>query len=119
MATQFPGPEEVVIKQGEVGDNMYFIIQGDCTVNMVDYNRNTRTAFKLLVDGNMFGELAIIYNCTRTASIVSKNYNTLGFIDQKGFKDLTNDYPQILDMMKKHIYTYNEPRKQFYYKMVR
>ena len=31
--TKFSGPEEVIVKQGDEAQYMFFIIKGDCTVN--------------------------------------------------------------------------------------
>ena len=36
LGTCFATPEEVIIKQGDESDCMYFITQGDCTVNFLD-----------------------------------------------------------------------------------
>ena len=29
-------PEEVILKQGDIGDELFFISNGDCIVNQVD-----------------------------------------------------------------------------------
>jgi CRP-like cAMP-binding protein len=116
MGTLFAGPEETVVKQGDTADRIYFIVQGDCTVDMVDHDRTERHAFKILVEGNMFGEISLLYNCPRTASIVSKNYNTMGCILDQRFKDLVGEYPELKMMLEKHVFTYMEPKKMFYYK---
>lgn len=34
-------------------------------------------AYKLLVEGDHFGEIGVVYDCCRTATIVSRNYNTM------------------------------------------
>ena len=36
MGTCFASPEEVFIKQGDKSEDMYYIMQGDCTVNIID-----------------------------------------------------------------------------------
>lgn len=66
---------------------------------MIDYNRNERKAFKLLVEGNMFGEISLIYDTPRTASVYSKNYNTMGCILDKRFKELTEDFPELIESL--------------------
>jgi len=40
----------------------YYIMQGDCVVNMVDEYKNIEhIAFKLLTEGDHFGEIGMIY----------------------------------------------------------
>lgn len=85
-------------------------------MNMRDHDHTERYAFKLLVEGNMFGEISLLYNCLRTASVISKNYNTMGCITENKFKDLVGEYPELKVMLQKHVFTYHEPKKQFYYK---
>lgn len=116
MGTLFAGPEETIVKQGdENADRIFFIVQGDCTVDMMDHDRKERHAFKLLVEGNMFGEISLLYNCPRTASIISKNYNTMGSIVESKLKDLLGEYPELKIMLEKNVFTYNEPKKNFYF----
>jgi len=50
---------------------------GDCAVNVIDENRENHIAYKLLVEGDHFGEIGVVYDCCRTATIVSRNYNTM------------------------------------------
>ena len=56
---------------------MYFIAMGDVAVNIRDTNREELVAVKLLVEGDHFGEIGVLYECRRTATIVSRNYNTM------------------------------------------
>ena len=53
---------------------------GDCAVNIQDENKEIIVAYKLLVEGDHFGEIGTIYQCRRTATIVSRNYNTMANI---------------------------------------
>jgi len=51
LGTCFYTPEEIIIKQGEESDCMYYITQGDCTVNFLDEKRVEQVAVKLLIEG--------------------------------------------------------------------
>jgi len=44
---------------------------------MKDEQGNETISEKLLIAGDHFGEVGLIYRCKRTASIVSRNYNTM------------------------------------------
>lgn len=48
---------------------MYFVIQGDCLLNMRDEKNEYHVAEKILVEGSYFGEIGLIYKCPRTADI--------------------------------------------------
>jgi CRP-like cAMP-binding protein len=92
---------------------MYFIIRGDCTINIIEHDRKEYTAIKLLSQGSYFGEVGCIYNCPRTASVISRNYNIFGRITIERLKDIFNEYPEVEQSMKMHLYKYNYKSKKF------
>jgi CRP-like cAMP-binding protein len=85
-------PEELIFSQGDEAEEMYFIIQGDCVVNMIDYNGHN-TMIRVLVEGDHMGELAYLYNCKLTCSVLSRNYNSLARLTFPRLKDLLISYP--------------------------
>lgn len=80
LGTRLSSPEEVIIKQDDPGNEIYYISSGDCSINIRDERRNVLVAEKLLVEGDHFGEISVIYGCKRTATVVSRNYNTMASI---------------------------------------
>ncbi|KAJ8274766.1 hypothetical protein COCON_G00093910 [Conger conger] len=56
-------PGEVVITEGSEGDSMYIVADGELRVTQGGQDLRTLTS------GDVFGELAILYNCKRTASV--------------------------------------------------
>ena len=116
LGTSLAVPEEYVIKQDDEGsnDNMYFIGKGDCEVHVRDQKGNDHEGLRLLVEGDHFGELALIYRCRRTASVVSRNYNTLARMTAHRFRELAAEYPEYESSLKEHIMAkYRDPRIQF------
>jgi CRP-like cAMP-binding protein len=83
------------MKQGDAGIDLYFIMQGDCTVNLTDFSGNELVAMSLLVDGDHFGEISCFYKCPVTCTVVSRNYNTLARLHHDRFKMVFREYPQI------------------------
>ena len=77
LSTVLSQPELVIIKQDDEPDNMYFISSGDCAVNIRNVDREELVAVRLLVEGDHFGEIGVVYGCRRTASVISRNYNTM------------------------------------------
>jgi CRP-like cAMP-binding protein len=60
--------------------DMFFISKGDCAVNIKDEEGKLHIAVSLLTEGDHFGEISMLYRCKRTATIVSRNYNTMARI---------------------------------------
>lgn len=90
MATEFMRPEENIVKENEEAQKFYFVIQGDCLLNIRDEKNDLHTAQKLLIEGNYFGEIGLIYKCPRTADISAKNYVTVSSIQKNKFGNLLN-----------------------------
>ena len=66
------------------------------------------------MQGAYFGEIAILKNCKRTASVKSKNFTTLTALGCKPFKELLARYPNIIFEMNEYIVkSYNDNWKKF------
>jgi CRP-like cAMP-binding protein len=65
LEEQDVAPGEVVIRQGDVGDRFYVIGDGEFTVVQNDHPGPT------LHSGDFFGEIALLRDCARTATIVA------------------------------------------------
>jgi CRP-like cAMP-binding protein len=74
---------EAIITQGEVGDHMFVVEEGSMDV-LVD---GRKVAVK--EKGDLFGELALLYNSSRTASIVvGSEEGQLWGLDRKTFRSV-------------------------------
>ena len=74
MQAKFFAPEDVVVKQEEESKDLYFIAKGICSVDLHDHKKKKRRNISVLEQGTMFGEIALIYGCSRTATVLSRNY---------------------------------------------
>lgn len=72
----------LIIKQGEEGECMYVIEEGE-----VEVIRGGKS-ISVLKCGQIFGELALIYNCTRTATIKAKTDCKLWVIKRDCFQTI-------------------------------
>ena len=75
---------ELIIKQGDDGDNFYVVETGvyDIFIEIEGDRKKVAT-----IDGKgSFGELALMYNCPRAATIVATTEGTLWCLDQKVFR---------------------------------
>lgn len=81
MASRFkPGQE--VIKEGSEGNSMYIVAAGELLVTQG--GRNLRT----LNTGDVFGELAILYNCKRTATVKAKTAVHLWCMERQTYRTI-------------------------------
>ncbi|CAC5384899.1 cAMP-dependent protein kinase type II regulatory subunit-like [Mytilus californianus] len=77
-------PGEYVIKQGDDGDNFYVIDSGIYDV-LVTTGGNEKKIHRFDNSGS-FGELALLYNMPRSASIVAVSDGTLWAMDRNSFR---------------------------------
>lgn len=73
---------------------------------------------RALTQGDYFGELALLTDSTRQASIKSINYCTLAGINQKSFKKMYNRYSEVYVSFKQAALDYRDPWKQFRIKLL-
>ena len=81
VSEMFVTPEQQVVKQGEVGDTLYVVVQGEVSV-VVDGNE-----LAVLGEGEHFGELALVDTEPRSADIVAKGFGHLLCIDRDALRD--------------------------------
>lgn len=83
--------DDWVIKQGESGDNLYVVDQGELDCYKRFPNTQEDTYLKVYKPGESFGELALLYNAPRAASIQSREDCTLFSLDRLTFNHIVKD----------------------------
>jgi len=75
---------EVVIKQSDDGNEMYIVEKGtlNCTKNVEDGNEMQLRTYN---EGECFGELALMYNVPRAATVKASSDCLLWAIDRNTF----------------------------------
>jgi glucose-6-phosphate 1-dehydrogenase len=81
-------PGDFIIRKGDVGQEMYFVVGGD--VDVLDGDKVLAT----LGPGSNFGETSLLLSETRTASIRAKTYCDLFVLDKADFNKVLRDHPQ-------------------------
>lgn len=102
-----------MIRQGDAGLAMYFISKGDCVVKIKDHLNQVHKQTNILVEGDHFGEIALMYKCNSSATVMCRNYNTLARFSKEMFRSFICDYPEWKEMMKEHIFKYIDINKAF------
>jgi hypothetical protein len=77
---------ETVIRQGQDGDYFYVIESGEFDVYKDHFDCLPPEKVKHLVPGNSFGELALMYNDKRAASVVATTPATVWALDRATFR---------------------------------
>ena len=87
-------PNENVITQGESGDCLYVVEEGnlDCTKHFTQDGEEKY--LKTYVPGESFGELALLYNAPRAATIKAKTNCILWVLDRETFNNIVKDAAQ-------------------------
>ena len=96
-------PGDLIIKEGDDGDNLYVVESGTltCTKHFVKLNKiyfyviqkgNPEPTFlKEYQPGDAFGELALLYNAPRAATIVAKTATELWSLDRNTFNHIVKN----------------------------
>ncbi|XP_060580848.1 uncharacterized protein LOC132737561, partial [Ruditapes philippinarum] len=84
--------KRVIIRQGHMADNFYFILSGTAVVTLLETNRDTgeegvRTV-AFLRKGNSFGELALMHGAKRSATVTCQTNVELLAVSREDFIDI-------------------------------
>ena len=66
-----------------------------------------------LLQGQLFGEISLIYNCVTTASVIAYKYSTIGKMPKEDFHGMCHRYPEILKSIKEGIFKYKDKDMKF------
>jgi len=73
--------DEVIIQQGDTtGDLFYILEEGCCEILVSDSSKG------FLKNGSSFGDLSLMYNCPRAATILSRSHCTLWTLNRVHFR---------------------------------
>ena len=87
-------PKEVIFSEGDKGDFVCFVTKG--TLEVFKKNEKGKdVVIAALGKGRSLGEMSIIDDFPRSATVRSKTKSTLLILTRKGFEQLLEQYPQI------------------------
>jgi CRP-like cAMP-binding protein len=84
---------ELLVRQGEIGDAMFVIQEGE--VEVVKERDGRETVLATLGAGEMLGEMAVFLRETRSATVRAKGRARAITIDKKNFLRRINEDPSI------------------------
>ncbi|MBO5986950.1 MAG: ATP-binding cassette domain-containing protein [Lachnospiraceae bacterium] len=88
-----------IISEGDEGDLFYIIVRGRVEILKRIGDQDTRV--KVLEDGDFFGEIALLSNVPRTATVRTVDPALLISLKRSRFLELTNSVPGMLDKLEK------------------
>jgi ATP-binding cassette subfamily B protein len=91
---------QTVIRQGERGDLFYLLVRGTMVVTLTDAAGQERE-FARLADGDEFGEMALLYDQPRNATITARTDCLVLSLTQAHFTELLESTPAIREQVEK------------------
>lgn len=67
----------------------------------------------LLDEGHQFGEIGLIFNRTRTASVMTKNYAIMARLSKENYRFIVSEEPIMKKMLLNQVYQYKDPNIRF------
>ena len=91
--------EEVLFREGDKGDGVYFIVDGELEVIKEPRSRNEwgieNVVITKLSKGRTIGEMSVIDKIPRSATVKAVKKSTLVNMTGSGFDLVLKDYPEI------------------------
>jgi CRP/FNR family cyclic AMP-dependent transcriptional regulator len=93
---------EVVLHKGGSGDGLLFLLSGQLQV--IDVTEDGRAiGLRMLSPGDFFGEIALINNSTRSASVVAMSEVLVAFLPAPTAMHLFSHSPSVANQMLRHL----------------
>lgn len=108
LERRFYQPESEVVSQNDDGNEIYFITSGKCQVFVLDEFETNKKTRQLNV-GHHFGEVALLYQSKRTASVKTLKYTNLAFLCREDLLKLFEHHPESKDLLIEHTNAYRDP----------
>ena len=95
-------PGTVLCRENAIEDRFYMILEGEVEVTK-NINNNETRLLKTLTPGDFFGEMALIHNAPRAATVTAKSELTTLELDKNGFDRVLHNSTSIAMAMVSEI----------------
>jgi branched-chain amino acid transport system substrate-binding protein len=100
MQLQRIGEGEVIVRQGEMGDSLFILVEGVVGVR-VQAQHGEPIEVARLGAGNFFGEMALLTGEERTATVVAVTNTLLFEITKENIAGLMSQQPEVSELISK------------------
>ena len=100
----------IIFRQAEPGDAFYLVATGSVGVYSTSRTSAAETRVKILHAGEPFGEMALLTNSPRTATIKAEADCEVLRLDRSSFLDLVREQPSVALSIACLLYTSPSPR---------
>lgn len=92
---QLLSPGDILFQEGDLGNSFYIVVSGKVEV----YLEHLERRLSVLEAGAFFGELALMLNIPRTASVRALEPTILFVLERPQFETLLRQYPNLYDVI--------------------
>lgn len=93
LDTEFYEPGQVIVREGDVGENFYLIEYGECEVS-----KNGQGVVAQLKSHDYFGEVALLNDLPRQATVTAKTKTKVATLGKSGFQRLLGPVVDVLKL---------------------
>lgn len=93
LRPQIVMPNDIIVHRDQIGDCMYFIVSGEVEVELAGHPMR-------LKQGDFFGEIALLFSCTRTATVMAVTYVELLQLDIQDLQTMFKNDPCLKQHME-------------------
>lgn len=93
---------EIIFEEGSAADKFYIVLKGSVEV-WKDYNELRKDLLAVHGRGHLFGEMALIDELPRSATLVAKEFTRLAYIEQPDFQQIFQENPGISRSIMKSV----------------
>lgn len=91
------GENYVLISEGEIGDAMFLIKDGEVDVTTIN-DHGEKVKLASLGAGTFFGEVALVSEVRRTATVKTTAFTRVLKLTRSNFQDITKKFPRVLQV---------------------
>jgi CRP-like cAMP-binding protein len=91
-------PGELIIRQGDDGDSMYFVTSGQVAINYVGTNRS-EVQVAIISPGDFFGEASLLTGAIRSANAIAVSRVDCYKLDKAGLQGVIAQRPDLAEDM--------------------
>ncbi len=89
-------PNDYIIREDQIGHEMYFIKRGE----VMAFSEKTGRVYRTMSAGSFFGEIALLLSTRRTASVKTLSYCELYVLYKDEFDEVLENYPRVCEKVK-------------------